>query len=254
MNFALILSIAIQALLVIHCIKTGRNTIWIWVIVLLPLAGPIAYAAVELLPDLFKSRTTQRAVRGVQKSLDPGKDLRRYEAEARATGGVAARQRYADELVKQQRYGEAIEEYGKTLTGHYEHDPNILLALAGAQFHKGDAAGARATLDRLIEHNPEFKSAEGHLLYARATQAEGNIPKALEEFKIVAGYYPGAEAPVRYARLLREQGDAAESKRILKELLEQARLAPLTTAAPRRNGSTRRRKSSVNVRLREPAA
>jgi len=226
MTPALILSIAIQALLVIHCIKTGRNSIWIWVIVLLPLAGPIAYAAVELLPDLFRSRATQRAVRGVQKSLDPGKNLRRYETEARATGGVAARQRYADELAKHRRFDEAIAEYRTTLTGLYEHDPNILLSLANAEFEKGDAAAARATLDRLIAHNPEFKSADGHLLYARAVEAEGNIPKALEEYKAVSSYYPGAEATVRYARRLRAAGQSAEATRVLRELIDRSRLAP----------------------------
>jgi hypothetical protein len=222
----LILSIVIQALLVVHCIKTGRNTIWIWVIVLLPLAGPLAYVAVELVPDLLRSRGTRRAVRNVRKTLDPGRDLRRYETEARVSGGVAARQRYADELARQGRHDDAIVEYRAILTGLYEHDPNILLALAQAQFHKGDAAAARTTLERLIEHNPDFKSADGHLLYARAAEAAGDIRKALEEYRVLAGYYPGAEAPVRYARLLRSQGREADAQRVLQELLDHAQLAP----------------------------
>jgi len=226
MSLAFLLPIIIDALLVIHCIKTGRNTIWIYVIVFLPLAGPIAYIAVEMIPDLFRSRTTQRAMRVARKTLDPGRDLRRYEVEARATGGVAARQRYANELVKQGQFEAAISEYRAILTGLYEHDPNLLLALADAEFRSGAARSARETLDRLIEHNPDFKSADGHLLYARAVEAEGNIPKALEEYKSVAAYYPGAEASVRYARLLKAQGDAAEAARILREVLERARLAP----------------------------
>jgi hypothetical protein len=226
MSLSLILYIVIDASLVVHCIKTGRNTIWITVIVFLPFAGPIAYAAVELLPDLFRSRTTQRAVRGVARSLDPERDLRRFEAEARATGGVAARQRYANELVRQKRFDEAIPEYRAILTGLYAHDPNILLALASAEFQKGDAAAARRTLDELILKNPDFKSADGHLLYARATEADGDIPKALEEYKVVAGYYPGAEAPVRYARLLKAQGRQAEAAQVLRDLLDQARIAP----------------------------
>jgi hypothetical protein len=226
MSLAFLLPIIIDALLVIHCIKTGRNTIWIYVIVFLPLAGPIAYLAVEVIPELFRSRATQRAMRVARKTLDPGRDLRRYEIEARATGGVAARQRYANELVKQGQFDAAISEYRAILTGLYENDPNLLLALADAEFRSGAARAARETLDRLIEHNPDFKSADGHLLYARAVEAEGNIPKALEEYKSVAAYYPGAEAPVRYARLLKAQGDAAEAARILREVLERARLAP----------------------------
>jgi hypothetical protein len=181
---------------------------------------------VEVVPDVLRSRGTRRAVRNVQRTLDPGKDLRRYEAEARASGGVAARQRYADELARQGRYDDAIGEYRAILTGLYEHDPNILLALAQAEFQKGDAVAARATLERLIRQNPDFKSADGHLLYARAVEAAGDVQKALEEYQALAGYYPGGEAPVRYARLLRAEGRSEEAKRVLKELLDHAQLAP----------------------------
>ena len=50
------LSLVIQALLIVHCIKTGRNQIWIWVLALLSYAGIIAYVAAELVPDLLRSR------------------------------------------------------------------------------------------------------------------------------------------------------------------------------------------------------
>src|SRR5262249_14593654 len=154
----LIVSIIVQALLIVHVIKTGRNQIWIWVLALLSFPGALAYVAVEILPDLFRSRTAQRAARGFKKTFDPHADLRRYESEARLTGGVASRQRYAEELVRQQRYDEAIAQYRQILTGLYEHDPNLMLGLAGAQFGKGDAAAARVTLDELIRLNPDFKS------------------------------------------------------------------------------------------------
>jgi hypothetical protein len=45
-----ILPILIQVGLVVHVIKTGRNTIWIWVLVLLPGVGSLAYLVVEVLP------------------------------------------------------------------------------------------------------------------------------------------------------------------------------------------------------------
>mgnify|MGYP000520574389 CR=1 FL=1 len=70
------LSLVIQALLIVHCIKTGRNQIWIWVLALLSYAGIIAYVAAELVPELLRSRTTQRTVKGVKKTLDPEADLR----------------------------------------------------------------------------------------------------------------------------------------------------------------------------------
>ena len=223
-----ILSLLVQAAFIVHVIKTGRNQLWIWVLIIpgLALAGILAYLVVEILPALFRSRAAQRAGRGLRKAMDPERDLRRYESEVRVADNVASRQRYAEELVRRERYDEAIAQYREALTGLYEHDPNLMLGLAQAQFGKGDASAARATLDELIRHNPDFRSPTGHLLYARALEAEGNVPKALEEYAVLAPSYPGAEASVRYAQLLKAQGRVAEAQKVVRELLEQARIAP----------------------------
>ena len=98
--------------------------------------------------------------------------------------------------------------------------------IARAQFAKGDASAARATLDDLIRLNPDFRSPDGHLLYARALESEGNVAKALEEYKVLATSYPGAEAAVRYAQLLQSQGRQPEAQKVARDLLEQARIAP----------------------------
>lgn len=221
-----ILEILIQVALVVHCIKTGRNTIWIWVIVLLPLAGPIAYLGVEVIPELLGSRGARRAVRGVKRAIDPEQDLRRAEQKAKLSGDVQSRQQYAAELIRMGRPAEAVEVCKSMLTGIYEKDPSLLLGLAQAQFAASDFAAARATLDDLIQDNPSFQSADGHLLYARATEGAGDAAKALEEYKVLAEYYPGAEAAVRYARLLRQQGQQEASNKVLRDLLDRAALAP----------------------------
>jgi hypothetical protein len=224
----LIVSLLIQAAFIVHVIKTGRNTLWIWVLIIpgLALAGILAYLVVEVLPELMRSRGAQRTARGFRKAIDPGRDLRRLESEAQVGGNVASRQRYAEELARHGRHADAIAQYRQALTGLYEHDPNLMLGLAQAQFGQGDASAARATLDALIAQNPQFRSPAGHLLYARALEAEGNKVRALEEYRLVAGTYPGAEAAVRYAQLLQAQGQREESQRVVRELLQQARIAP----------------------------
>ncbi len=188
-----IISLVIQAAFIVHVIKTGRNTMWIWILIIpyLAIPGMIAYLLVTLIPALRLSR-----------------------------------QRYAEELVRHARYDDAIAQYRQALSGLYEHDPNLLLGLAQAQFAKGDASAARATLDQLIGQNPQFRSPAGHLLYARALEAEGNQVRALEEYRVVAASYPGAEAAVRYAQLLQAQGQREESQKVARELLQQARIAP----------------------------
>lgn len=228
MSLLFIISLLIQAGFIIHVIKTGRNQLWIWVLIIpgLAFAGILAYVVVEILPELFRSRTARRTARGLRKAMDPGADLRRYESEARVGGNVASRQRYAEELVRNGRYDDAIVQYREALTGLYEHDPNLMLGLAQAQFAKGEASAARVTLDELIRLNPDFRSPDGHLLYARSLEAEGNVQKALEEYRVLAPSYPGAEASVRYAQLLQAQGRRTEAQEVARELLEQARIAP----------------------------
>src|SRR5207237_528219 len=61
----LILSLLVQAAFIVHVIKTGRNQLWIWVLIIpgLALAGILAYLVVEILPALFRSPAAQRDAR-----------------------------------------------------------------------------------------------------------------------------------------------------------------------------------------------
>jgi hypothetical protein len=226
LSLILILTLAIQAGLVVHVIRTGRNTLWIWAIALLPAAGSLAYVVVEILPELFGGRTARRTRAGMQRMLDPNRNLRQVTAEVELSGNVDARRRLAEELYARSAYAEAIGVYESGLKGIFEHDPTLLLGLAQAQFAAQQFVAARATLERLIEHNPEFKSADGHLLYARALEAQDALDEAEHEYAAVAPGYPGAEARLRYALLLKRRGKSDAARRLLQELLDGAKLAP----------------------------
>ena len=220
-----LLSLFIQVGLIIHAIKTGRNTIWIWVL-FVPGIGPLAYLIAEVLPDLFRSRTARSAARGMRHVIDPNRDLRAASVHASVTDSVAAKLRLGSEQSRRGDFLAAIDTFRSGLKGLYEFDPTLLLGLAEAQFANGDPAGARASLDALIAHNPEFKSADGHLLFARSLEGEGNLQKAEAEYRAVAAYFPGAEAKVRLAKLLRNVGKADEARATLADVLKIAELAP----------------------------
>jgi hypothetical protein len=221
-----IIGIALSIPLIVHVIKTGRNTVWVFVLLAFPLIGSAVYFFVEIFPDLKNSRSSQRAMRGLRTTLDPEGNLRKLENEVKVTGNVQSRQRYADELVRLGRAAEAVSIYKSCLTGVFADDPKLLLGYAHTQFAAGDASGARRTLDELIEKNPDFKSAEGHLLYARALESEGDFEKALSEYSTLVEYFAGAEAAVRYAKLLKRQGQQEQAREVLKGVLERAKFAP----------------------------
>ncbi len=220
-----LLPILFQVALVIHILKTGRNTLWIWLVIFVPLIGGIAYFAVEILPELLGTRTAKRAASGLRKTVDPHRDLREASQKLAVNDSVDSRRKVADQLFERGRYDEAIEHYRAAMTGIYSHEPLLMLGLAKSQFAKSQISEARQTLDELIANNPDFKSPEGHLLYARALEAEGNVDKALGEYKALSKYYSGAEAMYRYASLLKRQGQGEQGNAILKELLANSELA-----------------------------
>lgn len=222
----LILSAIVQIGLIIHAVKTGRPTYWVFIILIAPGIGSLAYAIVELLPELSGNHRARSAVRTVRKSLNPGGDLRRREKELKLSGSVDATRHLAAELMGAGRYQEAVDHYQGALSGLYKDDPDLLLGLATAQFSSDQFEDARQTLDRLIETNPDFRSSEGHLLYARSVEACGDTEKARDEYAAVVAYYAGAEARIRFGRFLETQGDNQAALEEYEEIMTAADLAP----------------------------
>lgn len=225
MSIALLLYILLRVALVVHIIKTGRNTLWVWLVLFEPVIGGLAYFVIEILPGLMGSRTAKRAASGLRKTVDPHRDLRQAHQKLAVNDSVDSRRKVADQLFDRGRYDEAMEHYRAAMTGIYSHEPLLMLGLAKAQFAKNQITDARRTLDELIANNPDFKSPEGHLLYARALEGEGNVDKALSEYKALSKYYSGAEALYRYASLLKRQGQSEQGTAMLKQLLDNAELA-----------------------------
>jgi hypothetical protein len=221
-----ILSLLIQAALIVHVIRTGRNMLWIMAIALLPGVGSLAYVVAEVLPEMFRGRTARRAKSGVQRMIDPDRDLRQATAEVEISGNVDARRRLGEELFERGQYDAAVDVFRGGLKGIFEHDPTLLLGVARAQFAKQDFAAARLTLELLAQHNPEFKSADGRLLYARTLEAQDALEEAEREYAQLAPGYPGAEARLRYGLLLKRRGKIQEAQRVLKDLLDGAKLGP----------------------------
>jgi hypothetical protein len=221
-----ILSLLIQAALIVHVIRTGRNTLWIFAIGLLPGIGSLAYVIAEVLPELFGSRTARRAKSGMQRMIDPNRDLRRAATEVEISGNADARRRLGEELYERGQFDEAVEVFRGGLKGIFEFDPTLLLGLAKAQFGKHDYGGARTTLEGLSQHNPDFKSADAQLLYARTLEAQEALEDAEREYALIAPAFPGAEARLRYGLLLKRRGKLQEAQRVLKDLLDGAKLGP----------------------------
>jgi hypothetical protein len=221
-----ILTVAAQVLAVVHLFRTGRDMRWLFLIILVPAIGCLAYFFIEVLPSLRQSPAARRAMRAAKKAVDPNQGVRQGALDYERSQNVETAARLAEELTKAGRYEEAMRVCNDARRGLFEDDPKILLALATAQFAAGDHAGAISTLDYLREKNPSFRSADGHLVYARALEESAATDRALEEYAALVKYYPGAEARVRQAMLLKKLGRLDEARALFDSVLDDGRLAP----------------------------
>jgi hypothetical protein len=209
----------LQLLCLAHVMKTGRRCQWLFIILALPLVGCLAYLFLEILPDLRHSRAARQAVRDIGAVIDPERDLRDMAKRLAEADTVENRAALADECLRRGRAAEARRLFQDCLTGVHATDHVLMLGLARAQFALDDHAGACATLDRLRAAHPDLACPDGHLLYARSKERQGETQRALIEYAALAEYYPGEEARCRLALLLQKTGRVAEAKTLFQQVV-----------------------------------
>ena len=225
MPFAIILAV-IDLTLVVHAARTGRFSPWAYVILMIPGFGAVAYILVELIPEWLGSYQGQKARKRFVKAVNPEGRYRVLTDNLAIADTVANREALAIECLALGKFEEAKHHYNEIIARPLGEEPIFFLGRARAEFGMGRSADVVETLDDLRRRWPDYQSAEGHLLYARALEEIGRIDEALEEYKALAGYFPGAEARVRYGLLLERLDRRAEANEVLTDLLTHMRRSP----------------------------
>ena len=216
----------IQILLVIHVLKTGRDRYWIWLLLFLPLIGGVAYLVVEIIPEFTSGITGQRTRRGVRNLIDPGADVRARAAAWEQSSNADNGRHYAQALLAADRAVEAEKILDQVLDGFFKTDPALMLLKAQAQFDQEQWGLSLATLEDRQKHNPDLRSPEGHLLYARTLEQTGRSDEAIKEYHAVAGYFPGAQARFLLGLALKNSGQEEEAAEEFRSMIRDAELAP----------------------------
>lgn len=222
----IVLSAILQIACIAHAVRTGRVQYWPIIILIGSFVGCLAYFLVEILPEMRNSRATRRVVANVARAIDPEKRKREIAAQLEVADTVQNRIRLAEECLQLGDYQNARVLYERCLSGPYADDPSFLLGRAHAESGLGLFAETRATLEHLIAKHPDFKSNDGHLLYATTLEALGESDLALAEYRVLELSYPGEEARLRYARLLAKTGRLGEARDVYQGILKREKTAP----------------------------
>lgn len=225
MTLLAILSFIIQLGLGFHCLKTGRTNPWLSIILFVPVVGSVLYFFTQMLPELRQDPRAQSAMKTVSDAIDPQRQLRDKLDALAVNDSTANRLELADECMRGGLYAEAEELYQQSLDGQDQQDPHIQLKLAQALFAQELYARVRVTLDNLIQHNPDFRSVDGHLLYARTLEALHDAAVA-EEYEALLLSFPGEEARVRYGLYLQNQGDFERSATLFAQTVAKVKRSP----------------------------
>ena len=220
------LSIVLQLLCAVHIMRTGRERYWIFVVLIGSYFGVAVYFFAEVLPNLHRDPMARRVAQDVRNRVDPEHGKRRAARNLDIADTIDNRRRLAEQSMASGDYQGALEQYRKSLTGMYRTDPTLMLGIAQAQFALDLPGEARRTLEDLIAANPDFRSPDGHLLYARAVEGDGDIERAIEEYEAVVPGFTGEEARVRFAQLLQRRGYHERANALFNESIKRASLAP----------------------------
>ncbi len=220
------LSVLLQIVCAVHVVRSGRPHYWIYIVIIGSFLGVAVYFFAEVLPNLHRDPVARRVAQDVRRKVDPEHGKRRAARALDIADTLENRRRLAEQSMASGDHQQALELYRNSLSGMYRTDPTLMLGLAQAQFALDLPQEARATLEALIAANPTFRSNAGHLLYARAVEASGDIDKALEEYEAVVQDFSGEEARVRYAQLLQRRGHAGRAAAVFEQVVKRASLAP----------------------------
>src|SRR5215471_5429349 len=187
MPIAIILAV-IDLTLVVHAARTGRFSPWAYVILMIPGFGAVAYILVELIPEWLGSYQGQKARKRFVKAVNPEGRYRVLTDNLAIADTVANREALAIECLALGKFEEAKHHYNEIIARPLGEEPLFFLA--------------------------------------RALDEIGRTDEAIEEYKALAGYFPGAEARVRYGLLLERLDRHGEAKQVFGDLLTHMRRSP----------------------------
>jgi FimV-like protein len=205
------LSILVQIACAVHCVRSGRNPLWIWVIIFFSLLGCLAYFFFEIAPGLAGRREVRAAKRAAVKVLDPERELRRAREAVEVADTAANRIALADALVALGRWSEAIPHYDIAEARAPGVDRPTRFKLARACFESGKSARARELLEKLPTSGSQSENDRAAMLLARLLEEDGETRRALALYAELGERMPGAEAQCRQAALLIAAGRRAEA-------------------------------------------
>lgn len=202
----------------VHCVRTGQNLTWIWLLIIGGPLGAAIYFVAVMLPDLTGGRTARRVTGAAKKLIDPEGAYKAALARLEETPTTDARMRAAQAAAAIGRWEDAERHWDAAATGRWADDPTILFGHARALIELDRFADALKRLDQLRALGKDGETPQAALAFARAYEGLGRHDEAEEPYRYAADHVPGLEAGARYVAFLAKTGRLNDAEIGLGEL------------------------------------
>lgn len=210
------LIIGLQIFCAIHCLRRGTQSKWLWIIIIVPVLGSIAYIYSEMIAN--------RSYRGpkidVGAVINPGGKIKKLEDELRFTDTFANRVKLADAYLAGGQTEKAVEIYTASLTGAFAENEHVLAQLMIAYYELGRYEEVIPIAKKLYKL-PQFARSKAHLAYAMALESLGKIDDAENEFKAMKGRYSYFEQRYQYGLFLIRNERTEDALTIFSDMLNE---------------------------------
>jgi len=205
-----IITVILQAICVIHCLRNKTSNNWIWLIVFLPLVGCLIYFFSEIL-----TRNQMRNIQsGFGEMISPSSSIKKLEDNLRFSDTFQNRVSLADAYLRNRQYEKAIELYESSLAGVFEENEYALAQLTVAYYEVKRYNDVIKTANKLY-NRPQFNRSRVHVYYAIALAAADMKEKAEKEFQKMNIQFSCFEARFYFAQFLVSQQREEEGVNLL---------------------------------------
>lgn len=216
-NYFYYITVALQVICVLHCLKKGNQNKWIWIIIFLPVVGCLIY----FFSEIATGRQINQVSSGLGSMLNPTGSIRKLEQQLRFTDTFHNRVALADAYLAHGRTEDAIALYEQSLTGVFTENEHVLkqliIAYANVKRYKDIIP-----LAQKIYRSPQFARSQAHMLYAIALENTGHAEAAEKEFRSMNGRFSNFEPRYQYGLFLRRARRDDEAKQVFGDMLNEA--------------------------------
>jgi hypothetical protein len=208
--------LALQVYCIVDVIKRGRNTFWVFPLLIFPVVSAIAYFVVEVLPGLQNNRHVRTAKQTIVEKIDPERELRAAQQALDLSETMANHMRLADALSELGRHKEALIHYQRGAGAIPDFHTGE--KLARSLFMNDKPREALSVLDKSPKVTGQTDRDRSALLRARILEDMGQQDEALTLYGEICDRVAGDEARCRYAALLLKAGRTGEARRVLEDV------------------------------------